>query len=238
MQFRDRIHAGQLLAEKLKKYKYTNTVVYALPRGGVVTGFEIAKYLHVPLDLVITRKIGHPFQPEYAIAAITETGQIVGDPQLLIAVDDEWLEDAVEKERKEAGRRRRRYLHGRRTIPPFGRTVIIVDDGVATGLTLLAAIRSIKQYSPRKLIVAVPIISESIAKKILQEVNELVALDVAADNEYFGAVGAYYSDFPQIQDKEVIRLLNENQHFVSVDKTQILLSAQHGKGESYFIDKQ
>jgi putative phosphoribosyl transferase len=238
IQFKDRLEAGLLLSKKLKQYQNKDIVVYALPRGGVVTGFEIAKYLNAPLDLIITRKIGHPFQPEYAVAAITESGQIVGDSKILTTIDEEWLEDAVEAERKEAARRRKKYLRTRPVFSPAEKIAIVVDDGVATGLTLLAAIKSLRKYNPQKIVVAVPVLPYSVAKKLEKEVDSLVALHTPNDDEFLGAVGGYYNDFSQTEDKEVMYLLKKNQHLISINKDLKTFAIRHEKAESFFIDRQ
>ncbi|MEX2013080.1 MAG: phosphoribosyltransferase family protein [Candidatus Levyibacteriota bacterium] len=210
MRFRDRTEAGQLLAQKLKKYIGKDVVVYALPRGGVVTAVEIAKELHAPLDLIITRKISHPHSPEYAIAATAENGHIVGTRRELLEIDEEWLEGEIERQRKEAARRRKNYLHGREILSPQGKIAILVDDGVATGLTLRVGILELKHRNPSKLIVAVPVVPKSTAKILEKEADELVALEIPTDDNFLGAVSAYYESFPQVEDEEVIKTLDEH----------------------------
>jgi len=209
--FRDRTEAGQLLAQKLKKYIGKDVVVYALPRGGVVTALEIARELQAPLDLIITRKISHPYSPEYAIAATAENGHIVGTHRKPLEVDEKWFHGEIERQRKEAARRRKKYLHGRDMFSPEGKIVILVDDGVATGLTLRVGILELKHQSPLKLIVAVPVVPKSTAKVLGREADELVALEIPADDNFLGAVSAYYENFPQVEDEEVIRILNEHE---------------------------
>ncbi|PCI20164.1 phosphoribosyl transferase [Candidatus Wolfebacteria bacterium] len=207
MHFRDRIEAGKKIAEKLvKKYKNSNTVVYALPRGGVVLGVEIARELNAPLDLVITRKIGHPMQPEYAVCAIGERDGLVCSELERPNLDQKWLEREVEKGKKETKRRRELYMKGK-TIPVTKDTIaILVDDGVATGLTMEVAIAEIAAKGVTHIIVAVPVIPSEMAYKFKKKIEDLVALDVPT--MYLGSVGAYYSDFPQVEDKEVIELIN------------------------------
>lgn len=206
MQFHDRVDAGQQLARKLKKYKEEDIVVFALPRGGVVTAFVIAKYIQAPLDLIIVRKVGHPHSPEYALCAVAEDGHRVCNEEDLFLVDKEWFEMEVEKEIWEAKRRRKVYLGERKTINIEGKTAILVDDGVATGLTLRAAILELKDRRPQKIIVAVPVISKEISDRIKREVDEVIALVVA--EEYRGSVGAYYDFFPQVSDEEVIQIIS------------------------------
>jgi len=209
MRFKNRVEAGQKLAEKLLKYKNEDAVVFALPRGGVILGYEIAKSLDAPLDLVITRKIGHPFNPEYAVCVIAEDGHIICNERERAALDPKWLKKAVEKEQKEAKRRREVYLKNRKSADVQNKTAILVDDGIATGLTFLLAVREIKEQNPQKIIAAIPIAPPDAALTIKKEVDEFVALDTPTD--YLGAVGAYYDEFPQVEDKEVINLLKAAQ---------------------------
>ncbi|OGH20756.1 MAG: hypothetical protein A3D74_05525 [Candidatus Levybacteria bacterium RIFCSPHIGHO2_02_FULL_37_13] len=206
MFFKDRADAGRLLAIALEKFKDGNCVVYALPRGGVVTAYEIAKYLRCPLDLIITRKIGHPSQPEYAIAATAENGHIVGSEKEMSAIDEEWLKAAIEKERKEAGRRREKYLQGRKEVPAKGKIAILVDDGIATGLTMRVAIKELKHRQPKKIIVATPVVPKDTAKVLRKEVDELIALEEPRE---FYAIGEWYENFPQVTDDEVTQLMEK-----------------------------
>ncbi|MGA9099916.1 MAG: phosphoribosyltransferase family protein [Methanotrichaceae archaeon] len=206
MRFNDRKEAGKRLAEALASYKGRDAIVYSLPRGGVVLGYEIAKSLGVPLDLVITRKIGYPGNEECAVCAVAEDGDMICDSSGVAMVDPEWLDAQAEKEREEAVRRRQVYLKGREPLPVDGKIAIIVDDGVATGLTIILAIKELKHRNPQKIVVAVPVASEQAAEIIRQEADELVALDIPA---YFAAVGAYYDSFPQLTDDEVVKLMND-----------------------------
>lgn len=208
MRFRDRRDAGQRLAEKLAaKYSKQDGVVYALPRGGVVPGAEIARRFGMPLDLIIARKIGHPYNPEYAIAAVGESGTLAVNSREGEHVPSAWLQERIAAERQEARRRHAVYLEGRAPLAPAGKTAILVDDGVATGLTMEVAIRELKHRHPARVVVAVPVIPADMAAKLADEVDELIALD--APDYYLGAVGAYYEYFPQLSDDEVIALLRE-----------------------------
>lgn len=207
MSFKDRTEAGKLLAQKLEKYKDKKIVVYGMPRGGVVTALEIAKYLHAPLDLVIARKIGHPEASEYAIAAVAENGHIVTERNEIRGVDKDWFENEVERQKEEVARRKELYLQGRNMISLKGKIAILVDDGVATGLTLRVGIKELRHQKPAKIVVAIPVVAESIAKILEKEADELVALEIPSDYEFLGAVGAYYNHFPQIEDEEVIEIL-------------------------------
>lgn len=205
MRFRDRAEAGRRLAALLADHVDGPAVVYPLPRGGVVLGVEIATALRLPLDLIIPRKIGHPYSPEYGIAAVVESGEIVKNEAEVARVDPAWFERAVERERAEARRRRELYLSGRAPVPVEGRIAILVDDGIATGLTMEAAIREARRRRPARTIVAVPVAPPDTAERMRREVDAFVALDVP--EHYLGAVGAYYDHFPQLTDEEVIALL-------------------------------
>jgi predicted phosphoribosyltransferase len=176
-----------------------------LPRGGVVLGVEVAEALGLPLDLVIPRKIGHPFQPEYAIAAVAESGELASNDWEVKRVDPKWFREAVAREQQEARRRRQSYLGGRAMLAVAGKTAIIVDDGIATGLTMQAAIRDLRRAQPARLVVAVPVAPQDTIEKLKPEVDEVVVLD--GGEFYLGAVGAYYDHFPQTSDAEVVALL-------------------------------
>jgi predicted phosphoribosyltransferase len=205
VRFKDRAEAGKLLAEKLADYKGKEVVVYAIPRGGVVTGAEVARALCAPLDLVITRKIGHPASPEYAVCVVAENHHIVCNPAEEKALDPKWLEAAVEKERQEAIRRRKVYLGDKVRPSVEGKTAIVVDDGVATGMTFLMALKEARHLKPAKLVAAVPVLPAETLEKLRKEADEVVYLDAPGD--FLGAVGSYYDEFPQLTDEEVIGLL-------------------------------
>lgn len=204
MIFKNRVDAGQRLAEALIDYKGEDLIVYALPRGGVVLGHEISKRLDAPLDLIITRKIGHPGNEECAVCAIAEDGHMICDSSSMGLIDSQWIQENAEKEMDEAKRRRLAYLKGRKPLSATGKIAVIVDDGVATGLTLMLAIQELKHNNPRKIVVAVPVSSPTAAIKLQQEADELVVLDTPAN---FYAVGAHYVSFPQLTDDEVIKIM-------------------------------
>jgi len=207
MRFRDRTEAGVLLADKLKSYAGGQVVIYAVPRGGVVLGVEIAKVLGAPLDLVITRKIGHPANPEYAVCVVAENHDILCNPAEKALLEPKWLEKAIEAERQEAIRRRKVYLGERKRPEAAGKTAIVVDDGVATGMTLLMVLKEARQRKPAKLIAAIPVLPAEMLAKIEKEADEVVYLD--APEDFLGAVGSYYDHFPQVSDEEVIGLLKK-----------------------------
>ncbi len=207
MLFSDRNQAGRMLADALNEYKGGNTVVYALPRGGVVLGAEVAKSLKSPLDLVIPRKVGHPDQPEYGVCAVTEDGHLVCSREEISRLDPAWLTAEVQKQQAEAKRRLENYRAGRPKVDAEGKTAIVVDDGVATGLTMLAAIEEVKDRKPDKVILAAPIVPSDVAVRLKRYVDELVALDIPT--VYLGAVGAYYDNFEQVEDHDVTKILDE-----------------------------
>lgn len=204
MRFTDRWEAGRKLAEALDQYRGWEGVVYALPRGGLPLGVEIARHLDMPLDLLIPRKIGHPSNPEYAICAVPENGERVCTPWEEEHADPDWLDKAEQRERAEARRRRQTYC-GERRPEVSGKLAIIVDDGIATGLTMRAAIRDAYQRNPSRVVVAIPVAPADTAMTLESEVDELVALDIP--EHYLGAVGAYYDQFNQVTDDEVIEML-------------------------------
>ncbi len=205
MRFRNRTHAGKKLAQALSKYNNEDGIVYALPRGGVPLGVEVAKALHMPLDLIIPRKIGHPSNSEYAICAVCESGALVCNEMEVSQVDEQWFQRQVQIEQDEARRRRCNYLRHRESLPLKGKMAIIVDDGIATGLTMEAAILDAKQLQPDRVVVAVPVVPQDTLDRLRSEVDDFVTLDTP--EMYLGSVGAYYDDFAQVSDEEVVSML-------------------------------
>ena len=210
MVFNDRADAGRKLADALQEYKGGNVVVYALPRGGVVLGIEIAKALNAPLDLIIVRKVGHPDSPEYAIAAVAEDGHTVMNRFEVDCVDEVWFDEAVRTEQQEARRRRELYTCGRPSIPATDKTAILVDDGLATGLTMFAAVQEVRHSHPGRIVVAVPVAPPQTVEELKQVADDVVALYVT---HHFGAIGGFYYRFGQISDEEVIELM-KSQHTI------------------------
>ncbi len=205
MYFKDRVEAGKKLAGFFDYTDGKNAVVYALPRGGVVVGVEIAKAIHAPLDLIITRKIGHPNQSEYAVGAVAENGHSVLSKEVL-GIDKQIFKKEVEKQKQEARRRREIYLGKRQPISCKGKTAILVDDGIATGLTIKAAIKELKlHYNPKKIIIAVPVTPRDIADELKKMGVEVKSILITSD--FLGSIGAYYQNFPPVGDKEVISFL-------------------------------
>ncbi|MDR3536369.1 MAG: phosphoribosyltransferase [Acetobacteraceae bacterium] len=220
MRFTDRHDAGRQLAERLLRLRDKNPVVLALPRGGVPVGFEVARALAAPLDLILVRKIGAPFQQELAIGAIAEgdTPELVIDPQLvaLLEISPEYLEEAKSAALQEIERRRHAYLGDRQPVAIAGRVAIIVDDGIATGATVRAAARATRRRKPAQLILAVPVAPPHTLKALRREVDETVCLTTPAD---FFAVGQFYQQFPQLRDEEVIALLEQARAFAPSAQT-------------------
>ena len=209
MTFRDRVDAGRQLADALKKFEgKKGAVLLGLPRGGVVTAAEIAEVLGLPVDVVVTRKIGAPGNPEFAIGAITETGEGVFDQDIIRSyrISKKYIKDAVETEKKEAERRLKVYRGDRKPIDLEGKTVILVDDGVATGSTMRAAVRSVKGKGVREIVVAVPVISHDSLKDLKKECNEVIFLDAP---RLFFAVGQFYEVFDQTSDDEVVEIMKK-----------------------------
>ncbi len=206
MIFENREEAGEKLAQLLqKKYASPETIVYALPRGGVVTAYAIAKKLNAHLDIVLTRKIGHPFEKEYALAVVSETGNVTANKKDLLLIDKDWFAAQVAQEMEEIKRRREVYMGNKKSLSARNKIAIIVDDGIATGLTIKAAIAEIKSQNPQKIIVAVPVMPQDTLNELQRQVDEIVALDI--DKNYLGSVGSYYKEFPQISDDIVMSLL-------------------------------
>jgi predicted phosphoribosyltransferase len=204
--FRDREDAGRRLAERLLRYRHEDPVVLALPRGGVPVGAEISHALDAPLDVIIARKLGAPGQPELAIGAVAPGGVRLINERVVrwLSIPEDWIERAAEEELAEIERRMRRF-RGERPAPEIrDRSVILVDDGIATGMTATAAIRAIRAEDPRKIVLAVPVCAKETFEKLSQEVDELIYLEIPDD---LWAIGLWYRDFHQVPDEEVVALL-------------------------------
>lgn len=209
MSFYDRSDAGRRLAAELQKFKGEDVVVFALPRGGAPVAEPIATLLNAPLDLVLVRKIGVPFQPELAMGAVADGGDPVvvrNDDVIAMAdVSEQEFEEVCARELEEIERRRRLYL-GRRVRPEAkGHIAIVVDDGVATGATTRAALRAVRAREPKKLVLAVPVAPPDTLESLEPEVDEIICLETP---RALGAIGFFYRDFRQISDDEVIDILD------------------------------
>lgn len=199
----NRTQAGLLLSEKLKNYQNSNSVVLAIPRGGVPVGYEIAKKLHLPLDIILSKKIGHPLNKEFAIGAISMDSTIIDEHS---DVPLEYIEKEIPRLRKLLQQKYELYMGSRAPITVEGKNVIIVDDGIATGNTLLASIAMLRKSNPAKIIVAVPVLPDDAIIKIQRKADELVYLIAPT---YFRGVGGFYEDFSQVEDKEAIQMLSD-----------------------------
>ncbi len=211
MMFKNREEAANLLAERLLKYKANkDALIVAIPRGAVPMGYTIAKKLELPLEIVLSKKIGHPFNKEYAIGAITLKNSILSDAAL--EVSQEYIHDETKQIRKLLKKRLESYYEDRKPLELKDKLVILVDDGIATGNTMISCIQLIHLQEPSKIIVALPVAPPSSLKKIkeMEEVSEAICLSTPIN---FQAVGQFYEEFNQVNDNEVIELLkkaNEN----------------------------
>lgn len=208
MLFQDRTDAGRQLAKALLKYKRRHPVILALPRGGVPVAAQVAAALDAPLDLLLVRKIGVPSQPELAMGAVADGEEPViirnTDVIELSDVSTQEFDEICRVECAEIERRRKRYLGNRVRSEVNGRVAIIIDDGIATGATTLAAIKAVRMRKPKELVLAVPVAPRDTIKKLHAEADAIVCLDTPRE---FGAIGYFYRDFPQVSDDEVIALL-------------------------------
>jgi predicted phosphoribosyltransferase len=207
--YKDRVEAGQKLAQSLERYEDERPIILAMPRGGVVVAFEIAQKLHALLDVIVVRKLGAPFQPEYAIGAIAPNDVLVlnDEAKFYWQSDESVLQEIVSKEKVEMERRIKFYRGNNKALDIAGRVVVIVDDGVATGQSALAAIKSVRKLKPAKIIFAVPVGAKDSLAVIKKEVDEVICL---ATPTPFSAVGIWYARFDQTEDAEVILLLEKN----------------------------
>jgi putative phosphoribosyl transferase len=206
--FANRVDAGKRLASELKNLVGKNAIVLAIPRGGVVVGYEIAKALNLPLDVIIPRKIGAPDNPELAIGAMTEDGTTILDKNLVsyLGVSQNYINEESERQKNEIERRLKTY-RGNEPYPNLrGRDVIIVDDGIATGSTMKAALASVRNRGARTVTVAVPVGPPSTIEELEKQADKVVC---PFTPEYFQAIGQFYVDFKQTTDIEVIQLLKQ-----------------------------
>ncbi len=207
MLFRDRNHAGQLVAAQLRRYvNAPDLVVCALPRGGVVVGFQVAEALNAPLDVLIVRKLGVPGQEELAMGAIASGGIRVLQHDLIetLGISAQLVDAVTEEEQRELARREALYRGDAPALQFRGRTVILVDDGIATGATMWAGAAAVRQQQPKRLVIAVPVAPPSTSIELTTQADEIVCV---ARPESFFAIGGYYKDFHQVSDEEVRELL-------------------------------
>lgn len=221
--FVDRVDAGRRLANALKDYKEKNTIILAIPRGGVVIGFEVANALNVPLDVIIPRKIGAPGNPELAIGAVMEDGTIIMNEELtgFLQVSELYIKEESGLQRLEI-ERRLKFYRGDTPYPDLkNHVVIIVDDGIATGSTMKAALASVRKKGVRAVVIAVPVGPPSTVEELKREADHVICLQ---SPESFMAIGQFYENFNQTSDEEVIRLLKLNR-----DKQASLKAMSGGK---------
>ena len=206
--FRNREEAGRMLAEELSHYRNDPTaLILALPRGGVAVGYQLSLALHVPLDVCITRKIGAPGNPEYAIGAVAETGSLYLNQEAVnsFGLSQYELDRLIHIQEKEIARRKSLYRQGRSLPQLTGRTVLLVDDGIATGSTFMASALAIRGLQPRRLVGVIPVGPPSTIHEVRAHVDELVVL-MTPDS--FEAVGNFFMDFTQVEDRDVVEYLN------------------------------
>jgi putative phosphoribosyl transferase len=204
--FEDRRDAGRRLAGKLFRFKDERTVIFALPRGGVPVGYEISRGLEAPLDVIISRKLGAPGQPEFGIGAVAAGGVRVLNQDVVrrLGIPDDYVQEITAQELAEVGRRLRYFRGERPETEVEGRTAILVDDGLATGVTARAAVQALRLRKPRHLVLAAPVCAAQTASLFKTTVDELVCLESPSD---LGAIGFWYRNFEQTSDEEVVELL-------------------------------
>ena len=220
--FLDRTEAATMLAEKVKpiiqkevrrnKEDDQRLIILAIPRGGVVTGDVVASVLNAELDIIVSRKVGAPFNSELAIGAVMYDGSFFPNTDIIenLNISKEYIEDQISQQMKEIARRLRRFRaskHGYSNLE--GKTIVLVDDGIATGATMFAAIQWIKKQNPKELIVAVPVAPRDTMDKLRQIVDKIVVVHAPVS---FGAVGAFYQDFSQVTDEEVAQIMSKYTH--------------------------
>lgn len=209
MLFADRVDAGRRLAPALKDLVGKDAIVLAIPRGGVVVGYGVAKALDLPLDVIIPRKIGAPGNPELAIGAMTEDGTVLLDDRLVeyLQVSEDYIRNESETQKLEIERRLKLYRGDIQYPSLENRDVILVDDGIATGSTMKAAIASVRKRRAKTVVIAIPVGPPSTIRELEKEADHVVCLHTP---ESFYAIGQFYEDFTQTQDQEVTRLLKLN----------------------------
>lgn len=209
MIFENRLQAGELLVPRLKKYENNpDAIVLGLPRGGVVTAFAVARGLHLPLDVICLRKLGAPFNPELAIGAVGPTGETFLNESLInyLGISEDYIEDVKQRECGVAKMRLNLYRKGKGALDLENKTVILIDDGLATGATMHAAIATVKAEGAGRIVVAVPVAPPDTIEEMRNEVDEVICLHAPL---FFQAVGQFYQDFAQTEDSEVIDLLQK-----------------------------
>lgn len=205
--FRDRIEAGHVLADRLLKYKNTEGIVLAVPKGGVPIGYVVANELSLPLELILSKKIGHPINKEYAIGAVSLWGSFV-TPHT--DVPQSYVKEETTRIKSYLKRMQNTFMGGQPPATLKGKTIIVIDDGIATGNTLLATINMIRMQQPARIVIAVPVSTQSGYNMISKNCDELVSIII--EKQYFRGVGAYYQNFPDVSEEEVNYYLTKNRN--------------------------
>lgn len=205
MYYKDRIDAAKRLVRLLSKYKDQDGVVLAIPRGGVPLGAYIAKELNFPLDILLVKKIGHPANSEYAIGAVSLENEIINDS---VDVPSAYLESEIARIRESLKQRYRRFVGDRKPISIERKIVIVVDDGIATGNTIIAGVKMLRKHHPGKIVVAVPVAPPQVVGKMNDLADEFICPETPSD---FYGVGQYYFDFSEVTDDDVLKLLRDTQ---------------------------
>ncbi|CAN1488407.1 COG1926 Predicted phosphoribosyltransferases [Flavobacteriaceae bacterium] len=200
--FKDREEAGALLAEKLLEYENTNSIILAIPRGGVPVGYVISQKLNLPMDIILSKKIPHPYNKELAIGAVTMDAEIV---DYYPNISKNYINSEISRIREFLKKKLNLYVGNDKPLDVKGKNVILVDDGIATGNTVLVSIKSLRKLKPAKIIVAVPVLPYEDLKTFQQEADEFVYLEAS---NYFRGVGAFYEHFEQVDDDVVVEMLS------------------------------
>jgi len=214
MLFRDRLDAGEKLADKLMDLKGERCAVIAIPRGGVVVGYAVALRLDAPLEVTVPRKIGAPGDPELAVGAVAEDGTIYVEESIAstVGVSDDWIKLEAERELEEVKRRISVYRAGKPLPRLDDYVAIVVDDGVATGATVMATVRFLRKLNPKKIVIAVPVAPPEILPKLASEADEVRCVETPSP---FFAIGQFYADFSQLSDSEVLEYLSKAKRLVT-----------------------
>jgi putative phosphoribosyl transferase len=211
--FFDRHAAGISLAKKLGHYRGHNAIIYSLPKGGVPVAYEVAKALELPLDIVIVQKVTHPISRKFPICAVRENGQRMLDECGACGLDSDWLNNEYKLSLAEAARQRLIYKDGRESLSAENKIAIIIDDGIATGITMRAAIQTIQDQWPDQIVVATPVASHFVISELRELCDDLVVIN--NDHQFLGTVRSYYTDYPKVSDYEVRALLEDaNRHLL------------------------
>ena len=207
--FANRVDAGRAMADNLCYLKSKDTVVLGIPRGGIIVGAEVARILGSEFDIVLTRKLGAPGNPELAIGAVSENGDIILDKILAFeaGVGKEYIQEEKARQLVEILRRNKIYRKLCPKVPLKGKTAIIIDDGIATGATMQSALMAVRREEPKSVIAAFPVGTQDSITKLSQYADEIICLRLP---DYFSAVGQFYLEFPQVSDEEIVKILENN----------------------------